>query len=612
MAHDKLLAVRGLSVGLQRGSTVTPIIEQVDFDVADRQVLGIIGESGSGKTVLCHALVNALNPPLEISGGSVQFAGDDILSMDSNRLHHLRGDKIAFIGSNPYSALDPAMPVGAQLVEKLRAKNSDLAKRQAKQRVLDLLDAVHIPDPKHRFDELPHQYSGGMIQRVMIVDALLTEPDLVIADNITVPLDVTIAAQIMTLFRELRERVNAAFVFVSSSLPLVCDIADHICVLQNGRIIERSTPEEILKNPGSDYTRHLMASVPKIWQFTSAEQRRLAIEKPSDPDAPVIRISGVDKTYRTAIRNSFFRHNEVQAVRGVSLNINRGESFGLVGESGCGKSTLSRLITWLESPDSGSIEFLDHDVHDLSRTQRFHLRSRFQLLLQDPYNSIPPHLTIGRTIAEPLYIHQRLTTDAARIKVIQVMGEVGLEEELIDELPGRLSAGQRQRVNIARALVLKPDMIILDETLSGLDHGQQNQLLDLFDQLQRDRNLTYIYISHDLAMVRRACDRVAVMYLGEIVELGPTRQIFEQPSHPYTRALLSALATIEQNPFRKQDCLLDGEPPSPINLPPGCGFTNRCPHAMDICGRESPVILPSGPNSARACHLPADFSVEIS
>ena len=385
---------------------------------------------------------------------------------------------------------------------------------------------------------------------------------------------------------------------------MVCEIADMICVMADGRIVERAEPGQIVSHPQSDYTRGLISRLPKIWQKSETEEAETPDLPSPAKKEPILSIHDVDKTYRTRIRNSFFRHNEVQAVRGVSFDVFKGENFGLVGESGCGKSTLSRLLTWLEAADSGEIQFLGKEVQSLNRKERFSLRSRFQLLLQDPYNAIPPHITVGRTIIEPLLIHGRLSRKEARKKAEAAMGEVGLTTRLYAELPGGLSAGNRQRVNIARALVLEPELVILDETLTSLDHGEQSALLQLFGGLQKKHNFTYIFISHDLAMVRRACDRVAVMYLGRIMEIGETGQIFETPTHPYTRALLSALATLEEKPFRKEDCLLEGEPPSPVNLPPGCSFASRCPHAFDRCRIESPEPVPMAGGGARACHLP--------
>ena len=598
-----LLKVENLSVAPRSGLTARKLLTGIEFHLPERHVMGIIGESGSGKTLLSLALINSLPQSLSITQGRVLFRGQDIVNSIENKVVNIRGRQIGYIGANPYSALDPTMSVGIQLVEKLRTIKEGISKNEAKDRVVSLLEAVHIPDPLLRFEEFPYQYSGGMIQRAMIVDALLSDPDLIIADNVTLPLDVTIAAQIISLFNELREKFHAAFIFISSSLPMVCEIADMICVLAGGIIVERAKPEQLIRDPQAEYTRNLINHLPKIWRRSETRPFLLRDKKQFPVKESIISIRNVHKTYRTPIHNSFFRYNDVRAVRGVSFDVFKGEIFGLVGESGCGKSTLSRLLTWLEDVDSGEIDLFGKQVRSLNRNERFSLRSRFQLLLQDPYNSIPPHLTVGRTIIDPLFIHEKLSRKKARKKAEAAIEEVGLNPRLFEELPGNLSAGERQRVNIARALVLEPEIMILDETLTSLDHGEQNELLGLFGELQKNYNFTYILISHDLAMVRRACDRVAVMYLGEIVELGQTEHIFEFPTHPYTRALLSALATLEDKPFRKEDCLLDGEPPSPINLPSGCSFANRCPHAFERCHVENPNLIPTTMGGMRACHM---------
>ena len=301
-------------------------------------------------------------------------------------------------------------------------------------------------------------------------------------------------------------------------------------------------------------------------------------------------------------RHKLFGHQYVQAVRGVSFDVFRGENFGLVGESGCGKSTLSRLLSWVEEPDQGSIMFEGRDISTMNGRERLAMRNGFQLLLQDPYNCLPPHLPIGRSIGLGLEVHGVGRKEIAS-RVRDVMREVGLSLNDLHSLPVGMSAGQRQRVNIARAIVLEPRLIILDETLSALDPVEQSRLLALFEQLQVKHGLTYLFISHDLAMVRRVCTRIAVMYLGKMVEVADTSGTFYDPGHPYTRALLSAVPTLDANPYRPEDCLLDGEPPNPIDLPPGCSFAGRCPLAIDICRSKEPVLGFRKPGRLAACHL---------
>ncbi|QPC94511.1 ABC transporter ATP-binding protein [Mesorhizobium sp. INR15] len=591
-----VMEVRGLSVTASTAAGDRTILSDIDLTVAPRSVLGIIGESGSGKTVLSRALVNWIKPPLRIASGVVNYGGRDLLTLPAEQMAGLRGREIAYIGANPTSALDPTVPVGHQILEKLRAVAPRLSRQEARQRVIDTLEAVRIPSPAQRFDEYPFQFSGGMMQRALIVDALVSNPKLLIADNITQPLDVTVAAQILRLLRELQKDFDTAVVFVSSSLGIVSDIADDMIVLDRGHIVERQSVSNIISRPEHGYTRELIAKVPKIWATK---------EKPPAPSSGevVLDVREVEKIYRVRDRNAVFAERKVRAVRGVSFTVRRGENFGIIGESGCGKSTLSRLLSCLEAPETGQILFEGTDIATLRGKELLGLRRRFQLLLQDPYNAIAAHSSIGRTISEPLLIHGLGNRREIEKKVKDVMTEVGLSPALYNQLPVGLSAGQRQRVNIARALVLEPELLILDETLSSLDQVEQAKLLDLFETLQVKRGITYVYISHDLAMVRRVCARIAVMYLGRIVELADNDTMFGRSAHPYTRALLSAVPTVEEKPYRTETYLLEGEPPDPIDIPPGCSFRSRCPFAFDRCATEDPVQAIHESGNASACHL---------
>jgi peptide/nickel transport system ATP-binding protein len=410
--------------------------------------------------------------------------------------------------------------------------------------------------------------------------------------------DVTIAAQILRLLKDLQRDFRTAIVFVSSALGVVNEIADRVVVLADGRVVEEQDTRAIVAKPGHAYTRRLISEMPKIWGDGTPPQ----LPTPSS-DEVVLAVRSVTKTYSQRDRNRFFSWNHIQAVRGVSFDVLRGENLGIIGESGCGKSTLSRLLSRVEAPDEGRIHFLGTDIAHMGRHELLALRRRFQLLLQDPFNAIPPHLTIGRTIAEPLHIHGGLSGSEIEKKVRSTMTEVGLPESLYDDLPVGLSAGQRQRVNIARAMILDPELLILDETLSALDQVEQAKLLDLFGTIQQRRGITYIFISHDLSLVRRVCDRIAVMYLGRIVELASNETTFFEPRHPYTRALLSAVPAIEERRFRAETYLMEGEPPSPIKIPPGCSFRTRCPLAMPVCQTVDPQPLDYGEGNAAACHL---------
>jgi peptide/nickel transport system ATP-binding protein len=601
--HETLLKVENLSVGVAQASGVRSVLQNINFELKTKSVLGVIGETGSGKTVLSRALVGWLSAPLIVTGGKVLFQDTDVLTMSQDATRLLRGRKIAYIGANPTTALDPTIPVGHQIVEKLRAIEPSLGAVEAREQTINLLAAVRIPSPASRFHEYPGQFSGGMMQRALIVDALVGRPALLVADNVTQPLDVTVAAQIIRLLRDLRASFGTTIVFVSSSVPMVNEIADDVLVLNKGVLVDRQTPRELISAPRHHYTKTLISNTPRIWAGAKGSPG-LGIPVGDSTKPPILSVHGVSRTYNVAKRGSLFGEQAVKAVRNVTFDVKAGENFGIIGESGCGKSTLSRLLTRLEAPDFGTIMFEGKDLARTSGAALLGVRQALQLVLQDPYTSMPPRMMIGRIIEEALLIHKLGNAAAERKeRVLAMMVEVGLARELYAQLPLTLSAGQRQRVNIARAMILEPRLLILDETLSALDQTEQVKLLDLFERLQRQHGLTYIFISHDLAMVRRVCTRLAVMYLGEVVELATNQTLFCDPGHPYTKALLSAVPTVEERPYRSEDCLLEGEPPSPINLPAGCSFASRCPQAMVRCGNQSPLLTSRGKGDLAACFL---------
>jgi peptide/nickel transport system ATP-binding protein len=595
-----LLSLSGLSIDLARDGGRRRILDGIDLDIQSDRVLGILGESGSGKTTLAKAMIGWVSPPLVVAAGGIRHRGSDMLDVAAR---HAARARIGFIGADPGNAFDPTLPVGVQIAEKLRAVKPQTTHDQAQRRVVEMLDAVRIPSAAKRFKEFPNQYSGGMLQRALIVDAMVTEPDLLICDNIIQPLDVTVAAQIVRLLRELRTRMSAGIVFITTSVPSIAEVAEDVVVLAGGRIVERGDPMQISRHPRHAVTRELVARTPRIWTGETMPAPHAHHEQ------PILQVLDVTKTYHVKDRAKVFGKQSVQAVRGVSFDVFRGDNFGLVGESGCGKSTLSRLLSWVEEPDAGSIKFEGRDIAGMSGRERLAMRRGFQLLLQDPYNCIPPHLPVGRTIGVGLAIHGVGRKEIAS-RVRDVMAEVGLSPEEANRLPVGMSAGQRQRVNIARALILEPRLVILDETLSALDPVEQARLLALFERLQARHGLTYLFISHDLAMVRRVCTRIAVMYLGKMAEIADTGGVFYDPGHPYTRALLSAVPTLDQKPYRTEDVLLDGEPPNPIDLPPGCSFAGRCPEAIGVCRTTEPPLWARMPGRLAACHVTAPAPVD--
>lgn len=592
---EALLSVRDLTVEARADGRNRTILDGISFDLNPRQILSVIGESGSGKTVLARALASWLSAPLQVTGGTIHFRGEDLIA-NSKFAKSLSGREIAYIGGNPAGALDPTMTVGAQLVEKLRAVRPDISRSDAHAKAIALLGAVKIPAAERRFHEYPFQYSGGMMQRAMIVDALISDPALLIADNITQPLDVTVAAQILKLMRELNAEFSTAILFICSSLPVACEAADEVMVLHQGKVVERQVPAALVAHPQHAYTKGLIRELPTLWAEGQTKQTPSA----TPARQSIMSVHGVAKHYETHGKSGWAI---VQAVRNVEFDVFPGDNFGIVGESGCGKSSLMRLLTGLERPDAGTILFKGEDVGQATPKRLRQLRRKFQLVLQDPYGSLPPQSSIGSILEEPLIIHKIGNRAERRERARATMAEVGLPDNLYDRLPTGLSAGQRQRLNVGRAMILEPELLIMDETLSALDQTEQGKLLELFQRLQEEHGFTYIFISHDLTMVRQVCSRIAVMYLGETVEVAPNERLFFDPGHPYSRALLSAAPTLETRRYRPEDCLMEGEPPSPIDLPKGCAFANRCPHAFDRCRMENPSLTSRGNHALAACFL---------
>ena len=576
---SSLLSVENLS--LKDLSTGNDVLKNISFQLNEKEILGVVGESGSGKTLLSQAIVNWLPENLEISSGEINFLDKKINLLSESELEkEIRGKEIAYIGPNAINSLDPTYSVGHQLLEKAISIDRDnTSKNTLKEKVISLLDDVLIPSPEKRFYEYPSQYSGGMMQRAMIVDALLSSPKLLVADNITMPLDVTIGAQIIKLIRILREKFNTTIIFSSSSLPVVREIADNLIIIKNGSVEEKNSVSKIITNPGSEYTKELINKTPKIWSENISFQE---IESKT-----IISIKNISKSYKVRDKNKFNSFYDVKAVRDFSIDVYEGENLGIIGESGCGKSTLSRLISLLEKSDSGTISFNGEDLTDLNKNKIKNFRQSLQLILQDPYNSLPSRQTIGRIISEGLFIHSNLSKKEIKEKVLFTMEEVGLDKEEYNKLLVGKSGGFRQRVSIARALILEPKVIILDETLSSLDQNEQNKLLSLFKQIQQKRNLTYIFISHDLAMVRKSCNRIAVMYMGRTVELAKNDTLFNNSKHPYTRTLLCTIPTLDKNPYDKKLYLMDGEPPDPTEVGKGCSFSSRCPNPTHECKEGS-------------------------
>ena len=520
-----LLSVDNLSVSFVTRNGTNKAVDNVSFSVEERQITAIIGESGSGKSVSCYAMLGLVpSPPGRIDGGTAHFQGQDLLSLSEAELRAIRGRDIAMIFQDPMTCLNPFMKIGDQLIEPLTL-HKGLAKGPARAQAMALLDEVGIRDPRAAMSAFPHEFSGGMRQRVMIAMALINEPKLLIADEPTTALDVTIQAQILKLIAELQTKRDIGVLFISHDLAVVSDIADQIVVMEKGLVVEQGQPKQIFDNPQHPYTQKLLAAIPR-------GQKAAGTVAPE----PLIRIDNL-RTWFTPTGDA----EPVKAVDGVSLDIRRGEVLGLVGESGSGKSTLGRSILRLVPITGGRIAFEETELSALAGKPLKQFRHRMQMIFQDPYASLNPRMTVYDTLAEPLLLHglvQKADLDRA---IRELMDNVGLARAFVRKYPHEFSGGQRQRIAIGRALATRPEFMVADEPVSALDVTIQAQILDLLADLTKEYGLTMLFISHDLAVIRQIADRIAVMYHGKLVEEGPTAQVFETPREDYTRSLLAAI-----------------------------------------------------------------------
>ena len=524
-----LLEVEELSVWFHTRNGVVRAVDGVSFAVDAGETLAIVGESGSGKSVCCYSLLGLVPmPPGRIEAGRARFAGRDLLRLAPRALRGVRGNQIATIFQDPMTCLNPFLTLGEQLMEPLR-QHRGVGRRAARARALALLDEVGIADAERRFDAYPHEFSGGMRQRVMIAMALIAEPKLLIADEPTTALDVTIQAQILRLIAELQARRNLAVLFVSHDLAVVADIADRILVMQDGKVVERGAPGALFRDPQHPYTRKLLAA---------SRRGRKDAAPPAQREA-VIAVEGL----RTWFAEPHGR--VVKAVDDVSLTLYRHEIFGVVGESGSGKSTLGRSILQLVRPTAGSVRLGGTELTGLPERQLRPLRRHLQMIFQDPYASLNPRMSVFDALAEPLRYHRLADRRSVTAQVLALMDDVGLPRGAIRKYPHEFSGGQRQRIAIGRALATRPEVVIADEPVSALDVTIQAQILDLILALVARHNLSLIFISHDLSVVRYLCDRVLVLHHGKLVESGPTETLWQAPQDAYTRELLAAAPMLE-------------------------------------------------------------------
>ena len=554
---ESLFCVENLRVAYpSRRSAAKPqwAVDDVSFTLDAGERMGLVGESGCGKSTLGRAAMRLLPASTRIEG-RVRFAGQSVFELKPNQLRQFRGEAVALVFQDPMTRLDPLMTIGEHCIETLRAHEPKLSRRESKERALETLEAVKIP--ANRWSQYPHEFSGGMRQRVAIALALLLNPKLIVADEPTTSLDVTVAAQILKeLTRLCRER-QMALLLISHDLAMVGEYCDRIAVMYGGRVVESGAVGTILRQPEHEYTRSLLEAALHIQAISEEENSDTkAGERGTEGDGensqpqvptPLLRIRNL-KQYYTLESNLIAKllskesGGAIKAVDDVSFELYPGEILGLVGESGCGKSTLSRTILHLIRPTSGSVEFQGENLTQLSPQSLRAKRREIQMVFQDPHACLNPLMTVGQSIADPLFIHQLANPDQARSQVMEMLKRVGLipTEDYYNRYPSDLSGGQQQRVAIARALITRPKLLICDEPVSMLDASVQSQVLELMLELKEEFKLTYLFITHDLWLARFLCDRIAVMNSGQIVEIGPTHKLFTNPQHPYTQTLLQA------------------------------------------------------------------------
>jgi peptide/nickel transport system ATP-binding protein len=558
--EGKLLEVRDLRVGFATEGGLVQAVDGVSFELAPGEVLAIVGESGSGKSVTAQTVLGLTRSPNARIEGSVLLRGQELIDASEAELQKVRGDEVGMVFQDPMTSLNPVYRVGRQIVEAIRTHRK-MSDADARELAIEMLRAVEIPEPERRVDSYPHQLSGGQRQRVMIAMALALEPSLLIADEPTTALDVTIQAQILALLAKLNRERNLATILITHDLGVVAEVADRVLVMHNGKIVERGGLDHIFYAPRDPYTRSLLGAVIRLDQPapTDGSQRLghvIADENVSTDSEPLLEVTDLVKHFPVK-RGVFGREvDQVRAVDGVSLTVKRGETLGLVGESGSGKSTLARAILRLLEPTSGSIRFEGQEIADLSQRQMRPIRRDLQIVFQDPYSSLNPRKRVGQIVAASLALQNVESDEVKRVghaipgkrvspqpreRVEELLERVGLSAEHYDRYPHEFSGGQRQRIGIARALAMEPKLVVADEPVSALDVTIQAQILALLADLQEDFGLSYVFVAHDIGVVRHVSDRIAVMYRGKIVEEGPADRVCEHPSHPYTQALLEAV-----------------------------------------------------------------------
>ena len=689
---DPIMQVRDLHVSFATEAGVCRAVRGVNFDLWRGRTLGIVGESGSGKSVTALSLIGLLDDNAKVTG-SIIMNGEELIGKTDEEMSEIRGERIAMVFQDPLSALTPMFTIGDQIAEGLITHHPDMSKQQIHDRCVELLDLVGIPQPEERLSSFPHQFSGGMRQRVMIAIAIANNPDVIIADEPTTALDVTIQAQILDVLAKAQKETGAAVVLITHDLGVVAGAADDILVMYAGRPVERASIDDIFQHPSMPYTMGLLGAVPK--PHIAASQRLVPIQgnppslvdipkgcpfsprcplatpecSLSEPNLEVVDANSghlascrrlqeiIDKNMKytdvfpvpdllpadwadvprdqrpvTLEVDHLVKHfpltgggmfrrtiGQVAAVDDVTFKIRQGETLALVGESGSGKSTTLMEIMNLMKPEDGRIVVLGHDLAELKKkAERKALRKDLQIIFQDPMSSLDPRMPIYDVLAEPLKVH-KWSKEKINRRIGELMELVGLNPDYVDRFPAQFSGGQRQRISIARALATDPKVLLLDEPIASLDVSIQAGIINLLEDLQAKLKISYLFVAHDLAVIRHISDRVAVMYLGQVVELGETEDVFTHPRHPYTQALLSAIPVPDPVVERtRQRIILKGDLPSPSEKHPGCRFASRCPvklrltpEQQKMCETKRPVLTSDDQIATEfACHFPLDVNDE--
>jgi peptide/nickel transport system ATP-binding protein len=566
-ARKPVLSVRGLRTVVATPDGPRPVVDGLDFDLHPGETLCIAGESGSGKSMTALSIMRLLPEPMaRIAGGSILLGDRDLARLGEGEMRHVRGNEIAMIFQEPMTSLNPVMTIGSQLTEALTA-HRPMASAEARAAALEALKAVRISEPERRLRQYPHELSGGMRQRVMIAMALALNPKVLIADEPTTALDVTVQAQILELIRDLQRQTGTALIMITHDMGVVAEMADRVAVMNRGVVVEQGPVREIFHAPKDPYTRELLAAVPKLGALKGIEGplRTAGQARPATPQSePVVAVR--DLTVRFDIRGGALNRvvRRVHAVEGISFEIKPGETLALVGESGCGKSTTGRALVGL-LPFQGTIHIAGRQVNGRDRQSIRAMRRDIQMIFQDPYASLDPRMTVGDLVGEPLVVHGLAKGQELEDRVASLFTRVGLQRDHMRRHPHEFSGGQRQRICIARALSLEPKVIIADESVSALDVSVQARVLDLLQELQSELGISYLFISHDMAVVEQISHRVAVMYLGQIVEMGTRSQVLDTPRHPYTQRLIEAVPIADPDRRRESFARLQGDVPSPVH-----------------------------------------------